>query len=66
MQRNDTKKPSRQSPVRELPKKSGFGSAEIRTAMLEDINRGIAPVDRDNASQFIYDGYADRRRKPDF
>ena len=66
MRTRDTKKSSMQLPARELPRKSGFGSAEIRMAMLEDIDRGLTPVDKDTASQLIYDGKSEKRYRQDF
>ena len=61
----DTKKTTRQTPARQVPRKSGFGTADIRKVMFEDINRGATPIDEAVSSKLI-DNSRDERRNPDF
>jgi hypothetical protein len=66
MRATDTKNPTRQMPSRELPRKCGFGTEEIRKVMFEDINRGMTPIDKSMASQFINSEKGGQRRNQDF
>lgn len=64
MRASDTKKPARELPARQLPRKSGFGTADIMKVMFEDINRGMTPVDESVSSKII-DSPGGWRRNPD-
>ena len=66
MRATDTRKTARQLPARQAPRKSGFGTEDIRSVMFEDINRGPETIDSGIASQFIHDTSTDRRRNPDY